>query len=480
VIARALRSLARFIASARVATLLIAFVGVWSILASLIPQEVTSGTGVAEWAAAHPLAEPVVQAVGLHHAFTAPVFALCVLLLAVSTALCAWRRTKVAIRRSRTLRSASLSHEQDLAAAHDLEIACDPGLTAPQALSIASETLRRLGIRTTHRDQAIVAVSPAWSAWGSPLFHWALLALIVTMLVGNMARASGLMGLAVGQAKPDQPASYGDRAVFAGPLHDWGSVQRTIRVDAFEVNYKTGGVDRGPTPTVSVLDAEGRVLKSQRVYPNETLKLGSLAIYPADYGLAALVSLVDTSGAETRRSAELLDFSAKAQGGTTPVEPLVVFDETGAARLKVRISVPLDSVRGGLIARLPDTIRARVVVSDLDDRPLLDQELRPGDELPLPVGGALRLLDVTYYARLQLVDDPSIPYLYAVAIVAMIGLGIATLTRQQIVAATVIETPDGRRLAVRMRLWRNVTSSKGEMQTELTQALGGTEKGRTS
>jgi hypothetical protein len=80
-------------------------------------------------------------------------------------------------------------------------------------------------------------------------------------------------------------------------------------------------------------------------------------------------------------------------------------------------------------------------------------------------------LDVGYYARLQLVDDPSIPMLYAGLMVAMIGLGIATLTRQQIVSAVVLNAPDGTKLAVRVRLWRNVTTSRGEIESELGRAL---------
>ena len=105
------------------------------------------------------------------------------------------------------------------------------------------------------------------------------------------------MGVAVGQTKPDAPASYG--TVHTGPLHDWRSVHRSIRVDAFDLEFKTGGIDRGPTPTVSVLDGTGQVVKTQRVYPNRPLKTGSLTIYPSTYGLAAAVSIVNTSGVET-------------------------------------------------------------------------------------------------------------------------------------------------------------------------------------
>ncbi|MBN2248309.1 MAG: hypothetical protein JW733_06380, partial [Coriobacteriia bacterium] len=76
---------------------------------------------------------------------------------------------------------------------------------------------------------------------------------------------------------------------------------------------------------------------------------------------------------------------------------------------------------------------------------------------------------------LQLVDDPSIPLLYAAGVIAMIGLGIATLARQTIITAQVERDGDQARLAVRMRLWRVHSTSRGEIEDELRRALGAAE-----
>jgi len=307
VIRSAWRGGVRFLASAGFATWLLAIVGVWSTVATVIPQGGASDPKVTAWALAYPLAEPVVRAIGLHQAFTSLVFTACVLALAVSIALCAWQRTKVAIGKGRTLRRAAVADEQSLTESHDLEVACDPASSRSKVLSIASQTLGHLGIRTKRRDDLLISVSPAWSVWGSPVFHWALLALIMALLVGNPQRSAGLMGVAVGQTKADAAQSYGN--LHTGLSHDWRRVHRSIRVDAFDLDFKTGGIDRGPTPTVSVLDAAGKVIKKQRVYLNMTLKTGSLTIYPSDYGLSADVSILDTSGVETGRSTQMVDFS---------------------------------------------------------------------------------------------------------------------------------------------------------------------------
>ena len=257
-------------------------------------------------------------------------------------------------------------------------------------------------------------------------------------------------------------------------------MHRSIRLDAFEPDYHIGGVDRGPTPTVSVLDGAGKVVKTQRVYPNKTLNIGSLTIYPADYGLAANVSIVDTSGVETGRSVQLIDFSDEATGGTVPAGLLYVDDSAGNPQLEVAFTVPLDRTDGQYEHQLPKTQTARVVVASLDGTPLLDRTVSPGQDVALPVGGSLRLNSLGYYARLQVVDDWSILLLYAGLVVAGIGLAITVLTRQQIILVTVIEGPEGTKLAATVRLWRNASSSRDEIESQLARALGGTEKGSTT
>ena len=472
------RTIIGFLRSPGLATWLLAIVGAWSALATFIPQGGATDPAVATWTATHSLVEPVVRAVGLHQAFTSALFTACALALGLSTALCAWQRTKVALSKGRTLREAAVADGCSLAKSHHLEIGCDPALSGPEVLSIASATLGHLGIRTKRRNDLLAAVSPSWSVWGSPVFHWALFALIVALVTGNLLRSQGLMGVAVGQTKADVPASYG--VLHVGPLHGWLGVQRSIRVDAFDPDFRIGGIDRGPTPTVTVLDGAGKVIKTQRVYPNMTLKTGSLAIYPSDYGLSVDLTFLSARGAETKRRFQLVDFSDEATDGTVPTVPLGVADSTGKALFWIDINVPLDRTSNGFVRLVPEKPAARVVVTSPDGTTVLDRVVNPGGEVALPSGDTLRLDAVGYYARLQVVDDWSIPLLYAGLIVAAFGLTIAVAARQQIVLAGVIEGPEGMKLAMSVRLWRNASSSRGEIETELTRALSGVEEGSTT
>jgi cytochrome c biogenesis protein ResB len=478
VIRDAWRWVVKFLGSAGLAIWLLAFAGVWSMTATAIPQGESSDPLVAAWASKYPLIEPMVRTVGLHQAFSSPVFAACVVALFVSTALCAWQRTRAAMHRGRALGKAALEDQQSVIESHDLEILCDPALSKPEVLSIASETLGELDIRTKLRGDVLSAVSPSWAVLGSPVFHWALLALIVVIFASSLQRSEGLMGVAVGQTKPDEPASYG--TLHAGPMHDWRGVRRSIRVDAFDLQFETGGTKRGPTPTVSVLDGEGRVLTTQRVYPNMMLTTGSLAIYPSAYGLAVTLSMVNTSGLETGRTVQLVDFSDAAQDGTVSSGSLAISDSAGSPELIVSTTVPLGRVGGQLEKALPENPTARIVVTSPDGEPLVDRIVSPGEEVALPIGDSLRVDSIGYYARLQVVDDWSTIPLYACLAAALIGLTIAFGTRQQIVLATVIDGPEGARLAVRVRLWRNESSSRSAVESELARALGRVEKGSTS
>ncbi len=477
-IRRAWRGTVKFLGSAGLALGLLVFLGAWSAVATMIPQTATSSQQVAAWASARPSLEPVVGALGLHQAFTAPIFIFCVLVLALSTAVCAWRRTRVAIARARLLRKAARADEAAIVARHDLTIACDPALDHSHVLSIAADTLAGLGLRPHRRGECVRSVSPTWSVWGSPIFHWALVAFALVILLGNLQRSEGLMGVAIGQTKPDVPASYG--VLSAGPLHNWSAQPRSFRIDSFTPDFHIGNLDYGPAPTVSVLDGSGRVTKTQLVYPNVPLQIGSLTVHAPAFGLAATLSIVGTAGAEEARGVQLIDFSSGAAGGTTPAAYLIVADHAGNPELKVFATVPLDRSGGQYVQALPSEPTARVTITTLDGQTVLDRVVKPGADVALPVGGSLRLVSIGWYARLSVVDDPTVPLIYVVLTFALIGLAVAVFARQQYVVAVVMEGPDGTKLALSARLWRNTSSTRETIVGALTEALGGPVEGSDS
>jgi len=185
-----------------------------------------------------------------------------------------------------------------------------------------------------------------------------------------------------------------------------------------------------------------------------------------------------TSGTVSGHFIQPVEFSQTTSGGTDAVLAVTRNQAAGVQALKVFVSVPLDTVGNGYGEWIPATPSARFVVTDAKNTVLLDQVIRPDEDLALPGGGSLRLLGIGWYSRLSVVDDPTIPYIYAAMLIAMLGLTMTVVLRQQLVLATVVDGPDGAVLALRLRLWRNVPTSRSEIEQELRTALSGTDDGR--
>lgn len=473
-IRRFLRRAAAFIASPGLVVGLLVFVAGWSALATVIAQGGAASPAVVAWARANPAAEPLVGLLGLHNAFGSYLFLACVLLLSTSTVVCAWRRTKAALARARELRSARTSPLATLESGAELTIACVPGADAYETLSAVSAALAGLGIRTARNREALTGVSSPWAVWGSTVFHWALVALVLAVVAGQMLRSEGLIALSVTQSKPDAAKSY--QYVQSGPLRDWSAVGRSVRLDALEPDYKFEGIDRGAVPTVSVLDSAGNVLVTQRVYQNNMLHSGSLAISAPVVGLSVWFVSLDASGTIVGRFTQPVDFSQEASGGTDPALALTRRDPSGEVADRLYVSVPLDRVGAGYGDWVPEHPTVRVQIATAAGQPLVDKVIAAREELSLPGGGSIRLLGVGWYSGLALVDDPTIPFVYGAMLLAMVGLAMTLLFRQQLLVAGVVDSPDGPKLVARIRLWRNTGTNRSEIESALVRAVAGDEE----
>ncbi|HZL07349.1 MAG TPA: hypothetical protein VFE45_18370, partial [Coriobacteriia bacterium] len=128
--------------------------------------------------------------------------------------------------------------------------------------------------------------------------------------------------------------------------------------------------------------------------------------------------------------------------------------------------------RDGQLA-VPQERVARMAVFTPDGTPVRDLVIAPGEEITLPSGSTLRLDALDFYARLNVVDDPTVPLLYAAFAIAFIGLTLTVVARQQVVLATAHEGEHGPKLAVALRLWRNSPTNREEIQDALEEALRG-------
>jgi hypothetical protein len=342
-------------------------------------------------------------------------------------------------------------------------------MDASQALSAVEKALRGLGIKMRRTDDTLVMASSPLAPWGSPVFHWALVGFMAFVLLGSLVRGDGLIGIALGQVKPNAPASYG--RFTAGPWHSWDDDGLSFRLDDFEPRFTADGIDRGPVPTLSVLDAEGNVLKTQPVYPNKMLHVGALKVSAPAYGLSVTLSLVDAAGTEVGRATQLLDFEQSAPDGTVPLEPLAITDDAGATTALVHATVPLIAEGGQFVEWLPKDAPARIVAESVDGEALVDELVSQGEAIALPGGSQLGVVDVGWYSRLSVVDDWTVPFVYAWMVLGAIALSVTTFTRQLYVVIAADEGSTGVSLAVRMRLWRHASTTRSEIAEALSRAL---------
>ena len=464
--------IASLLGSAKLAVGLMIYLGIVSFIGTFVPQGAVGNAKVAAWVAANPQWEALARALGLHSLFTAWYFVAPAALLAASTVVCSWRRTKVAHTRSLMLREAKAADGALPGRAdYSIPLGTAGGANSSAALAGAEAALAELGIRGSRCGNVFVAASAPWSVWGSAAFHWALVLIFLTLAMSALFRADGLMGVTEGEAVKDEAAAY--RVLTTGPLHDWSAVNRKIFLNQLRRDYVVDGMDRGASPDVSVLDSNGVVVARQVIYPNNLLHTGTLTIHNSAWGLAPRFELLDKSGSSIATSSVLLDLPSKPTGSTGSDE-FELTGRDGKAAVVVRVTVPLDRQGGKPVDRMPRRPKAKVELLTPDGKPTGGATLGAGEKLALPNGASLRLERVAYYARLSVMDDPTIPLLYASLAAALAGMTFALLVRQRLVVVALSDEDGEPHLDVLVRLWANAGPSAGEVKSAL---LAGTARG---
>lgn len=425
--------LIRLARSPRVAIALILGIGLYAGAVTVVPQQSLSPTEHAQWLeSGSPLVGPLV-ALGFDRAYTNPLFLVLTAALAFSTAVCAWDRTGSSIRlwRARGIVTPTLASRL----AGRASLATVRG-DAEVAQNVVGEAVSALGMRRRAGATLTYAERGAIGLFGSPLFHWSLVALIIVVALGQLTRWEGLIGVAQGAPTEETSQSYGklDRGPWPAPHTGWRLV-----VTGVDEDMERGDVHYGVVPTIAVVSGQ-EVLAEAQVYPNNPLREGPLLIHLSDHGLSVGVEVFDAEGRSQGSSSRLLDFDDAAESGTQPSG----FDvnEAGSKVASVSVEVPARDMNGMLPRLLPPDPVA-VVSADLPDGTHVSQRLARGEEMALAQGWKLRVTDISYYARLSVVRDWSVPWIYAMLLLATVGLVLAILVPYRAVWLRLDETIDG-------------------------------------
>lgn len=262
---------------------------------------------------------------------------------------------------------------------------------------------------------------------GSPLFHASLALLLLVIGLGRATRSEGLVGLPLGVPVPDRHDSY--RVLHEGPLYGERHSGLQMVASDFVLSHTEGGVDRGPSPTVSLYRGDARVARG-RLFPNRPLRHGSLLLHMNDYGLALRVSLEETGAATSATEELLLDFPTGVGPGARASAAFDVLDDEGLVSHVVTASIALDDKAGRVLKRMPVNPAVIAIIAPTDGTRPSVERLSSGVDVELPGGaGRLRLESVDYYVRVSVVDDWSVTPMYVLIGSACVGLVIALLAR---------------------------------------------------
>lgn len=256
--------------------------------------------------------------------------------------------------------------------------------------------------RTASAARSARSRSERWShrlgLVGSPLMHWGLVALIASAAWGQLVRHEGVVLLFAGQPITDEAAAYtGTRS--AGPLFadrysrtefTLAEARRTLEVD---------GVERGASPLVEARTPTGATARGW-VYPNAPLRVNGLTVNRAETGPGVILWVAPTTPA-----------TESAGGAPGP-------DEAGAVRLPLRATADggyrteaeLDSPETGPFALAVEQRPGSRIALSVDAEPPV--ELGVGESATVR-GVTLRFDNPTTWATVIVVNDPSVPWLYA-------------------------------------------------------------------
>lgn len=386
--------------------------------------------------------------------YGSPVFIALAGLLATSTATCAWERSRAAVR-ALGPRRPSESALRQLRERPPLVI----GAGGEESLGTVEAALKGLGMRVARDDAALEARAGVAGSLGSAVFHWSLALLFVVVGLGQLTRAEGLMGVVEGTARPDVAESYG--ALDTGRLKTKLS-GRLIAVPVIEPSFVANGIEQGMTPLVEIRSAEGDVLASGHAYPNHPIRYRSMLVHSADYGLAVVAS-IEQEGQSISKEV-LLDYvpdhSAVEPGGFS------IADSSGAVLMNVAFDLPPEDVSEAREVRVSITGGSPAGAGST-----VQHVVPEGGSLDLGDGLVLRIGRLTGYARLSVVDDWSVYYIYALFGVAMLGLMLAIFMPSRAVRVLELKAANEYTLHVAVRHGRGDPHFPGRVERALRRAV---------
>lgn len=405
----------QFLRSRRLAIILLVGLTVYSWLATIVSPV----SGLSRLTSI-PFVTSIAETIGFDQPFSAPLFLLAVGLVTLTTGICAWERTRIAAR-GFSRPSVTEAARDRLAGSPQFVVPVDEvGFDRRTATAAAIAVLRRLHLRVDMQDEVVTGTTRAWGPAGSALFHWALVALFIFVALGQLTRYEGYINVLPGGSFSDSEGSYSE-GFSGGALAGQRYTGLILSVTEVDLNFVAGGTARGPSPRVMLSDGS-RELKTQWVYPNGPLRHGPLLVHSADTVPVFLGTVTTDTTSEDRKVTLYYDFDSREPQGFT------LDDAAGGSGITVTVA----PTGGGVVE-----------VGVRNGSAELTHTAGIGESVELKQGLNLRVDELTYAAQLHVVNDWTVPWLYAMFILGILGVSAAVFLPTRSVALMVVESPGG-------------------------------------
>lgn len=310
-----LRFLWRQLTSMRTALLLLLLVAVAAVPGSVFPQRSIDVGAVEEYLAANPRLGPVLDAVQMFDVYTSVWFSAAYLLLAVSLVGCIVPRTGQFWRALRAQPPAVPRRPERLGHSLVLDIPAAPAEVEQHLRTLLKR--RRYRLRAADTGGSAATAAPAATAGGDVrevaaegghlreagniLFHYGVLAVIITLALGYLVGWRGDRIVPVGESFANTRAAY--HTFTGGPLVDDTALQPfVVHLDSMYVRFEdrvgTGqlGAPRDFRVETTIRDTPGATPRNATLEVNGPLKFDGAEVYLLGNGYAPVITVRDTAG----------------------------------------------------------------------------------------------------------------------------------------------------------------------------------------
>jgi cytochrome c biogenesis protein len=274
--------------------------------------------------------------------------------------------------------------------------------------------------------------------WGSVLFHFSFLVLLVGVVFVQLTRYVGTMVITEGQTVTERREDY--VRTGSAPLLGAAHLGFQVRLEGFSPTYHQGTIGTDYAADLAVLEG-GREVKRQRVRVNQPLTYRGRRFLLEKYGFAPLLVL---TGAEER---QLFEGYVNLAVLTPGSEDFFAIPGTSIA-LWARFYPDMVMVAGHPSSRSLVPANPVLYLKVTEE----GQEVFQG---PLPLKGSVPLRDRTltfadlrYWTQYQVVRDPGKEVIFGGFGLGLLGLALRYLVTPKHVWAVVRPTPRGARLTI--------------------------------